>query len=782
MIHSIKHLLTLTAIVGALSVSLGAAPAGKETARELKLWYREPARNWGAALALGNGRLGAMVFGGTELERIGLNEDTLWSGGPYEPSTEVSAATREEIRNLMFAGKYRDAQNMANKLQGTPNSQASYQTVGEIQLAFPDHQKATDYRRELDLNDATVTVSYRVKGVNFRREMFVSPVDQVVVVRLTADQPGKLDFTASYTSPLENQVTAEGNYLRITGKNGDLMNRSNNEVVAKGALVFESRTRVLANGGKVSAAAGKLTVSGADAVTLLIASATNFKRYDDITGDPAALVSATLAAAGQKSCDALRAAHVAEHQRLFGRVKIDLGCTPAADLPTDERVKNHAKKDDPALVALHFQFGRYLLLSSSRPGGQPANLQGLWNDQLKAPWGGKYTVNINTQMNYWPAQVTNLAETQEPLFQMISEIATGSGPRTARRTYDAGGWVLHHNTDLWRPSAPIDTAFWGQWPTGGAWLTVQLFDAWRFSGDRAYLEKLYPIMRGSAQFFLDTLVAEPEHGWLVTLPSNSPEHSYEKNLTVTYGPTMDMQILRDLFASCIQAATALDMDPELSRKWADTQAKLAPNQVGHAGQLQEWIKDWDQEAEDPKHRHMSPFYGIYPGFDITPADPKIFEATRFLAKQRDVGGMGWANAWRIGIWARLHDSAEAARMVDLMLTKWTDSNLFDRPQTQLDGNFGFTAGVAEMLVQSHTGEIQLLPAFPAGKWPTGSVTGLRARGGFEVDLTWKDGALSAATLRSIGGTRCQLRYGDKTREVKLALGASLRVGQDLQDR
>jgi alpha-L-fucosidase 2 len=552
-------------------------------------------------------------------------------------------------------------------------------------------------------------------------------------------------------------------------------------VVAPGALKFESRTRVLTTGGTVAAIDGKLTVTDADAATLLIASATNYKRYDDITGDPAAAVAATLGAAGEKTYDTLRAAHIAEHQRLFGRVQLDLGRTPAADLPTDQRVHDYSKQADPSLAALHFQFGRYLLISSSRPGAQPANLQGLWNDQLKAPWGGKYTVNINTEMNYWPAQVTNLAETEEPLFRMVSEIANGSGPRTAKRTYGADGWVLHHNTDLWRPSAPIDTAFWGQWPTGGAWLAVQLYDTYRFSGDRAYLEKLYPILKGSAQFFLDTLVAEPEHGWLVTLPSNSPEHEYEKGLTVSYGPTMDMQILRDLFASCIQASTTLGVDADLRKKWTETRAKLAPNQVGHAGQLQEWIKDWDQQSADLKHRHMSPFYGVYPGFDVTPADPKIFEAARVLAKQRDVGGMGWANAWRIGIWARLLDAAEAGRMVDVMLSKWTEANLFDRPQTQLDGNWGYTAGLAEMLLQSHLGEINLLPAMPFDKWPEGSVSGLRARGGLEVDIAWKDGKFTSATLRNVANqavTR-QVRQGTTVTTVTLAPGASVTLDASL---
>jgi alpha-L-fucosidase 2 len=750
-------------------------------AQSLILWYRQPANGWGNALPLGNGRLGAMVFGGTSQERIGLNEDTLWSGGPYEPSTEVSQATRDQIKNLMFAGKFRDAQNLSGKLQATPDSQASYQTIGEIQFAFPGHEKVNNYRRQLDLDTAIATVTYSVGGVNYRREVFVTPVDQVVVVRLTADKPGRITFSTSYTSPLQSQVTAVGNTLRLTGSNGDMVNRG--KLLVKGALTFESRARVVASGGQITSSDGRVLVAGADSATVLIASATSYKRFDDVSGDPAIAVAATLAPLSTKSYEQIRAAHVAEHQRLFGRVRLDLGRTSAADLPTDERVHNYAKEADPALVALHFQFGRYLLLSSSRPGGQPANLQGLWNDQLMAPWGGKYTVNINTEMNYWPAQVTNLAETEEPLFRMVQDIATGSGPKTARRTYGAGGWVLHHNTDLWRPSAPIDGAFWGQWMTGGAWLTVQLFDAYRFTLDRAWLEKLYPIMKGSAQFYLDTLVSEPEHGWLVTLPANSPEHFFEPGLATSYGPTMDMQILRDLFAACIQASATLGVDPDLRRKWADTRARLAPNQVGSHGQLQEWIKDWDYNVgPDPKHRHMSPLYGVYPGFDITPADPKIFAAARALTERRATGGMGWANAWRLGIWARLLDAQKAGSFVDLMLTSWTEANLFDRPANQLDGNFGFTAGVAEMLLQSQNGELNLLPAWPFDKWPDGSVTGLRARGGFEVSIQWKAGKLEEARIVNVTAYPAtgRVRFGGRVVEIPLKPGESRELAAQLR--
>ncbi|BCU79450.1 glycoside hydrolase family 95 protein [Luteolibacter sp. LG18] len=755
-----------------------AAPAAAET--PLVLWYDKPAGNWTGALALGNGRLGAMVFGGTARERIGLNEDTLWSGAPYEPSFEVSAEIRQEIQRLMFAGDYKGAQNLAEKLQGTPNSQSSYQTVGELVLDFPGHDQVKDYRRDLDLNTAIASVTYTVDGVRFTREALSSPVDQVIAIRLTADRNGKISFSATETSPLPVMVKAgNGNEVSMTGMNGDIYARDKKTPVVKGALKFESRVKVVAEGGQVTAEGDKVTVTGADAATVFIAAATSYKTYKDISADPAVRCTQYLDAA-KKPWVALRRAHVAEHQRLFGRITFDLGTTEAAKQATDQRLRDFSKQDDPALVALYFQFGRYLLLSSSRPGSQPANLQGIWNDKLMAPWGGKYTVNINTEMNYWPAQVTNLAETEEPLFRMLSEVAEGSGAQVARRTYGARGWVLHHNTDLWRPAAPIDTAFWGQWQTGGAWLANQLYQSYLFSGDKAYLGKLYPILKGSAAFFEDTLVKEPEHGWLVVLPSNSPEHEIQKGLTASYGTTMDNAILRELFDACIASSTVLGQDPGLRARWKQLRDQLPPNQIGQAGQLQEWIKDWDTTAEDIQHRHMSPLYGIYPGNDITPADAKTFAAARKLVEMRASSGMGWANAWRIGIWARLLDSAKAYEFVELMISKWTEGNLFDKPSVQLDGNFGSTAGIAEMLLQSQNGEIHLLPALPAGKWPNGTITGLRARGGCEVDIEWKAGTLARVTLRSKAATTVKVRYGSGVVSVPLKADRPLVLDGELK--
>jgi alpha-L-fucosidase 2 len=776
---------------------------------DLVLWYREPASGWGKALTLGNGRLGAMVFGGTDLERVGLNEDSLWSGGPYDPAPTVDAGVLEQIRQLSFAGKLKDAQNLANKLQGTPRTEAAYQTVGEIQLAFSGHQTVTAYRRELNLDTAIATVTYTLDGIDYKREVLASPVDQVVVIRLTASQPGKLTFDTTFVTPLPGakiQAVASDS-LTLDARNGD-MTQGKWMVIVQGALTCQARARVIAQGGQTTAQDGKVSVTGADSATILVAAATSYKKYNDVTGDPAALCQAYLEKVGDKPYETMRSRHVAEHQRLFQRVMLDLGTTAAAQLPTNERIDqffkpkpdaiHHAQdagpkpalnwiddfddpaQDDPALVALYFQFGRYLLLSCSRPGGQPANLQGMWNDQLTAAWGGKYTVNINTEMNYWPAQVTNLSECEEPLFRLVSEIAE-TGVHTAQSIYKAKGWVCHHNTDLWRATAPIDGAYYGQWTTSGAWLCNQLYQRYLFDRDKAYLARLYPLMKGSAEFFFDFLVEDPNNHWLVTCPAMSPEHEREHGLTNSPGPTMDMQILRGLFGHCAEAAKALAVDEDFQKKCTETRARLAPNQIGHAGQLQEWLDDIDTTVPEIEHRHMSPLYGLFPGAEITADDPKMFEAARVLTNMRGLqpNGMGWAVAWRTNLWARLLDAEMAYTCVKALIGSRIESNMFDRPDIQLDGNFGGTSGIAEMLLQSHAGKIHLLPALPKA-WQTGSVKGLRARGGFEVDIAWAAGVLKQATVRSVTGIACRLAYNGKTTHLKFKAGESRTIGPDLK--
>jgi len=562
--------------------------AGVRAAETDVLWYDKPAQDWmKEALPIGNGRLGAMVFGGTASERIQLNEDTLWAGGPYDPSSPEALEALPEARRLIFAGKFKEAHSLiGKKMMARPLRQMPYQPVGDLLLSFPGHEAATEYRRELNLDTAIASVSYIAGGAKYSRELFSSPVDQVIVVRLSADKAGQIRFTATMATPQKAAVSTEGgDTLVMRGRNGDAQGIA-------GALKYEARVRLLAQGGKITAGSDSLTVAGADSATLLIAAATSYKNWKDVSGDPEALAKGYLSKVEQKPFDDLRRDHVAEHQRLFRRVTLDLGTSDAAGLPTDQRIANFANGNDPQLAALYFQFARYLLISCSRPGGQPATLQGLWNQSMTPPWDSKYTININTEMNYWPAEPPNLGECAEPLIQMVSELVEPGG-RTAKVNWGAGGWVCHHNTDLWRATAPIDGPTWGFWPTGGAWLCKQLWDHYEYDGDQKYLARVYPIMKGAAQFFLDTLVEEPRHKWLVTCPSLSPENTHPGGASVCAGPTMDLEIIRDLFDHGIQAAEILGVDQEFRAQVAATRARLAPLQIGSAGQLQEWLEDWD---------------------------------------------------------------------------------------------------------------------------------------------------------------------------------------------
>ncbi|PRD46493.1 glycoside hydrolase family 95 protein [Sphingobacterium haloxyli] len=735
----------------------------------LKLKYDKPATEWNEALPIGNGRLGAMIFGGPDKEQIQLNEETIWAG---EPGNNVPKNTHDNIlaiRKLLAEGKPKEAQDLSNATfprqapegldYGMP-----YQTFGSLWLDFKGHDTYSDFHRELDIQDAVARTSYRVDGVQYHREVFASFTDDVVIIRLTSSQKNALSFSVGLSTPHQvHALTLTKNQMHLSGTSGSVDSKT-------GKVNFEGIVHPILRGGQLTAGNDKFEIKNADEVILYVSIGTNFNKYNDLTGQPALRAQTTLNNALKVKYNKALAKHSKRYQTFFNRVKLDLGTSAQANKTTDVRVREFATAHDPELVSLYFQFGRYLLISSSQPGGQPANLQGIWNEKLSPPWDSKYTVNINTEMNYWPAEVTNLSEMHEPLFSMLEDLSV-TGQESAKEMYRARGWNMHHNTDLWRITGVVDGGYYGMWPMGGAWLSQHIWQHYLYNGEKAFLRRHYDVLKGKALFYLDILHEDRSGRWLVISPSMSPENSYlPGSIGVSAGTTMDNQLIFDVFHNFVQASKILNQDLSLADSVKIALDRLPPMQIGQHTQLQEWLEDLDKTTD--KHRHISHLYGLYPSGQISPfRHPDLTEAAVNSLTYRGDKSTGWSMGWKVNWWARLLDGNKTYKLIQEQLSPplgdkgqggGTYPNLLDaHPPFQIDGNFGCTSGIAEMLVQSYDGNIFILPALPDAL-PSGSVSGLKARGGFEIDMAWDNGILTSLTVHSKSGGNCRLRLAEAT--------------------